>query len=96
MDDYIPLGPDETIREGDIFDTPNRTFVMPVIGSKASDYPNLRLKRPRSTVIRDAAIDLLWCFYCERPKMLETEPWPPAEALRLAVGVSVEDLRKQA
>ena len=94
MDDYIPLGPDETIREGDIFDTQNRTFVMPVIGSKARDYPGLRLKRPRATVIRDAAIDLLWYFYAadDRP----TELWPPAEALRQAVGVSVEELSKQA
>lgn len=94
MDDYIPLGPDETIREGDIFDTPNRTFVMPVIGSKVSDYPGLRLKRPRSTVIRDAAIDLLWYFHVDDDR--PTEPWPPAEALRLAVGVSVEEIRKQA
>lgn len=94
MDDYVPLGPDEIIRDGDIFDTPNRTFVMPVVGSKASDYPSLRLKRPRSTVIRDAAIDLLWYFYVAEDG--PTETWPPAEALRSAVGVSVEDLRKQA
>lgn len=44
--------------------------------------------------IHNAAIDLLWYFYAadDRP----TEPWPPAEALRQAVGISVEELRKQA
>ena len=94
MDDYVLLGPDDEIREGDIFDTPHRTFVMPVAGSKVRDYPGLRMKRPRSTVIRDAAIDLLWYFYGadDRP----SELWPPAEALRQAVGVSVEELRQQA
>ena len=45
-------------------------------------------------VIRKVAIDLLWYFYAsgDRP----SELWPAAEALRQAVGVSVEDLREQA
>ena len=57
MDDYVPLSPDEIIRDGDVFDMPNRTFVVPVVGSKAGDYPGLRLKRPRSKATRDAAVD---------------------------------------
>ena len=103
MDDYVPLGPDETIRENDIFDTPNRTFVMPVIGSKASDYLGLRLKRPRSTVIRDAAIALLRDAYIlddttggAYDDVYIDVNLHLAEALREAIGISVEDLRKQA
>jgi hypothetical protein len=46
----------------------------------------------RSQQIKQAAIDLLWYFYeaDDRP----TEAWPPAETLREAVGISIEDLRK--
>lgn len=90
MNDYIPLGPDETIREGDIFDTPHRTFVMPVIGSKASDYPNLRLKRPRSIVIRDAAIDLVKRLYYSDERIFYD--WSEVSELMDAVGVTVDDL----
>lgn len=44
--------------------------------------------------MQKASIDLLWYFHVDDDR--PTEPWPPAEALRLAVGVSVEELRKQA
>ena len=44
--------------------------------------------------MQKAAIDLLWYLYVDDDR--PTETWPPAEALRLAVGVSVEELRKQA
>jgi hypothetical protein len=91
MDDCVPLGPDDEIREGDIFDTPNRTFVMPVVGSKVRDYPGLRMKRPRSTVIRDAAIAVLeWYFRDGSVGGAED----PMYALMAAVGVTEEWLRR--
>jgi hypothetical protein len=91
MDDYIPLGLDDEIREGDVLDTPKRTFVKPVVGSKVRDYPGLRMKRPRSMVIRDAAIAVLeWYF---RDGSVGGAEDPMYELMR-AVGVTEEWLRK--
>ena len=61
---------------------------------RAERVIDLDCRECRYEQIRDAAIDLLWYFYGadDRP----TETWAPAEALRQAVGVSVEELRKQA
>ena len=60
-----------------------------VTHSYACDCREYRHERMRA-----AAIDLLYYFYVDgdQPRVV----WGPAEALRQAVGISVEDLREQA
>jgi len=90
MSEYIELKPDDVIRPGDEFRPGLNPFAMPVIGSKVSEYPNLKMLRPRHVVIRDAAIELLRGAYSD-------DEYVDARALddlRQAIGISIEDLRK--
>jgi len=97
MDDYVPLGPNDEIREGDINQLLGFSYEFPVdgssrlIGAKVRDTPGLLLKRPRSTLIRDAAIAVLeWYF---RDGSVGGAEDPMYELMR-AVGVTEEWLRR--
>jgi hypothetical protein len=96
MDDYVPLGPDDEIREGDVSQLLGFSYEFVdrssrLIGAKVRDYPGLLLKRPRSTLIRDAAIAVLeWYF---RDGSVGGAEDPMYELMR-SVGVTEEWLRR--
>jgi len=101
MNDYIELGPDDVIREGDQFRPGWTPFTMPEPGTKVSDYPNIKFLRLRSEFIRDAAIELLRDAYGDNEMAfaIEDETYTTIKGmlvkkLREAIGISVEDLRK--
>ncbi len=93
MSDCIDLGPDDILREGDeqkLREPLCRWF--PVyherIGSKAACDEGWMFRRPRHTLIRDAAIELLRDALFFRDCLTDSE-----DALREAIGISVEELR---
>lgn len=92
MSDYIDLGPDDVIREGDEHLCPITNRWKPayqiLIGKPVED---ITARRPRSVVIRDAAIDLL-----RQIVAMELGLGYASEALREAIGISVEELRGEA
>lgn len=102
--DYIELGPDDVIRERDEYQKPglDRPWhkVKCWYGDKVSDWPNFAWRRPRSTLIRDAAIELLRKLYCDKYELKNVDEslidrlFPGAKKLREAIGISVEELRE--
>lgn len=96
-DDYVELtDPEEVIREGDEFSGKRNPWGKSppgFLGAKLKDFKPFafRFRRPRSTVIRDAAEALLRAFY----GMYEAADsvWPEAKVLREALGKTVEELR---
>lgn len=90
--DYIELGPDDVIREGDQFRPKGIPFTMPEPGTKVSDYPNVKFLRLRSEFIKDAAIELLRAidYRLDGAKHILQDV---TESLREAIGISIEELR---
>lgn len=93
-DDYIELTDlKEIIRKGDgiaFKDSPWSPVRPGLIGTQVGEHPSgFRFRRPRAPIIRDAAIELLRYFYEDTPR---EEFWPPAENLREALGLTVEEL----
>jgi hypothetical protein len=91
MNDYIELGPDDVIRDGDEIQVDEFVKVVPeLVGMPIRRSTASKFRRPRSTLIRDAAIEVLreWLF----------TPGDGVEVamyeLRKAIGVSIEQLRK--
>lgn len=95
-DDYIELtDPNEVIREGDIllWVSGARTEAECMVGQKLGETVFVRIERPRSTVIRDAAVALLRACYGVPMNPIVESVWPEAKALREALGYTVEELR---
>lgn len=97
-DDYIELNdPNEVIREGDELKIKNSdTDWAPCescVGDSIGEDRHFAFRRPRSTVIRDAAIELLRKVYAERDEEYMHEEYP---ALRKALGLTIEELRGDA
>ena len=95
-DDYIELtNPDEVIREGDEFKTAQGDY-WPCVGSvghTVADFKGLwKFFRPRATVIRDAAEALLRAI---EYRLDGSKPIiePELSRLRIALGLTVEELR---
>jgi hypothetical protein len=97
MTDYIDLKPDDVIREGDEWTCPSapgwgRTVDNTrFIGTTVESHSDFKFRRPRSTLIRDAAIDAArewyWGEGLEDMSLV-------IDALRETLGISVEQLRE--
>jgi hypothetical protein len=99
-DDYIELGQDDVIREGDFHITnygSHSPFIGNWIGLSVCECP-WKVYRPRATAIRDAAVELLKELY----EMEASDRWHEkfdsftlyaANKLRNAIGISFEELR---
>lgn len=99
-DDYIDLGPEDILRDGD-----QQRYIsvmcgwFPVhherIGFKATSDEGWIFRRPRSTLIRDAAIHVCKLWYAAH---LWNEGEVPLSIvhLREVIGISIEELRGEA
>jgi hypothetical protein len=91
--DYIELDLDETIREGDFYlinSDARHSFIGNWIGLKVCEAP-WEAYRPRSTLIRDAAIEVLRGAYSD-DEYIDARA---LEDLRNAIGISIEELREE-
>jgi hypothetical protein len=107
MTDYIELKPDDVIRVGDEWsrienDDDGPWWVLPesigelkvgFIGDSAKQHPNIKFRRPRSTLIRETAVALLRYMYGSAMFYGGFEI-DKIKALREAIGISVEELRE--
>jgi len=96
MNDYIELGPDDVIRGGDE-SRPKGIDLdwceCKYNGVLVSELPSYEFRRPRLTLIRDAAIELLRDAYSGTFCSMSTFN-VDLKNLREAIGISIEDLRK--
>ncbi len=104
MTDYIDLTPDDILRVGDecqeLVHRPDDEYwwtpVRGMFGKKVSEFSVFRFRRPRSTLIRDAAIELLRREYGRSRAYLTIaifeNQFPEYRALREAVYISIEEL----
>ena len=102
-EDYMELGLEETIREGDFYILNSGTRSLVVgnwIGLKVCESP-WKIYRPHSTLIRDAAIELLRDAYGDdeiafgiNGDTYTTVKGSLVAKLREAFGISIEQLRK--
>ena len=97
MNDYIELGPDDVIREGDEYqqvayngDNWWLRCVDDALGKPTKMFDRYRFRRPRSVAIRDAALDACREWY------YGSAPMKARAMLNLVktLGVTVEELRK--
>ena len=94
--DYIVLTRGDVIREGDE-ERPSDFGLRwyPVyasrVGSPVQSHPEYTFRRPRSTLILDAAIELLREGYREKHNLGKQAEL--AEKLREAIGISIKELR---
>ena len=95
---YVALGPDDVVREGDeVLKHHNMDWVLVDHWhfGKCDAWSSFIFRRPRSTLIRDAAIEVLRWHYIGRGRanaFLFEDACPAIKNLREAIGLSLDDL----